>query len=202
MMHVDEYLLHTSWVANLSTKYKAIQWLSKAILWAINLVSFFVYFSIFKYFLLTLASPLYAYISEQTASILTGKTYTFNTIQLAKDILRGIRLSMRNIFKQSLWSLLIILLSFVPIVGLISALLFILLDAYYYGFAMLDYNLERQRLSPKESIAFVSTNKGLAIGNGLVFYVLFLIPVIGIVIGAPLSAMAATISLHEAKHNI
>jgi CysZ protein len=202
MVHLNNYLVNMTWLKNLSSQYQAVKWIAKSILLGISLISFFIYFSVFKYFLLTLASPLYAYISEQTASILTGKKYAFNMAQLLKDIIRGIRLSSRNIIKQMLWSFLILLLSLIPIVGLISVLLFILLDSYYYGFAMLDYNLERQQMSPVASVQFVKQNKGLAIGNGLVFYALFLIPVVGIVIGAPLSAMAAAISLHQSSHKI
>jgi CysZ protein len=64
---------------------------------------------------------------------------------------------------------------------------------------MIDYSCERDKMSARESVLFVQRNKGLAIGNGLVFYGLFLIPIIGIVVGAPLSVIAATISMHDAK---
>ena len=48
---------------------------------------------------------------------------------------------------------------------------------------MLDYSMERHKKSPAESIYYVSSHKGLAIGNGLVFYLLHFLPIIGWVLG-------------------
>jgi CysZ protein len=199
MHHLSDYFLHINWIENFTTKYKWLSWIATIFIFGIYVLSFLIYFSIYKYILLTVASPLYAYISERTATALTGQEFQFNFKQLMIDIVRGVKLSIRNLFRQSFLSIVLIILSFIPIIGLISAALFIVLDSYYYGFAMLDYNFEREKLNAQSSIAIIRKNKGLAIGNGLIFYCLFLIPVIGIVIGAPLSAMAATISLRHAQ---
>jgi CysZ protein len=177
--------------------YKALHFLFKILTAGIFIISFFVYFSLFKFVLLTIASPLYAYISEKTASILTGKEYEFNLQQFLIDIARGIKMSLKNLLKQTFLTIIILLLGFIPIVGLLSAIILIFIDSYYYGFSMLDYNCERNKWSVAQSAQYISNRKGLAIGNGLVFYGLFLIPVVGIVFGAPLSAMAAVISMKE-----
>jgi CysZ protein len=79
-------------------------------------------------------------------------------------------LSIRNLFRQTFLTVLLLLLSFILIVVLVSSVLFVLLDSYYYGFAMIDYSCERDKMSARESVLFVQRNKGLAIGNGLVFY--------------------------------
>jgi CysZ protein len=196
MHSISDYILDIGFIKKWRN-YVALKWLFQLLIWGVYLASFFVFFSFYKYVLLILASPLYSYISERTASIISGKQFTFNVHQFIADIFRSIRLSLRNFFRQSLLSILLLLLSFIPIIGLISALLFVLLDSYYYGFAMLDYHCEREKMNSKESISFIRNNSGLAIGNGLVFYGLFLIPFIGILIGAPLSVIAATISVHK-----
>jgi CysZ protein len=201
-MHwLNDLIFETRFVKAWSN-YTALKILFRILIAGIYLASFFVFFSVYKYVLLILASPLYAYISEKTESLLTGATFQFNVSQFIKDIMRGVQLSIRNFIKQMSISILLLLLSFIPVVGLISALLFIVLDSYYYGFSMLDYSCERHQLNSTQSIAFVKKNKGLAIGNGLVFYCLFLIPVLGIIIGAPLSAMAAAISMASLKNNL
>ena len=56
----------------------------------------------------------------------------------------------------------------------------------------MDYTLERH-LNYKDSITFVKNNKGIAIGNGIVFMLFLLIPVIGIILVLPLSVTAASI---------
>jgi CysZ protein len=194
---VADSFLNIGFIKNWSTNYNALKWLFVILSWGIYLSSFLVYFSLFKYVLLTVASPLYAYISERTESILTGKEFAFSSKQLIIDIVRGIKLSLRNILKQTFLTLLLLLLSFIPVVGLISAVLILILDCYYYGFAMIDYNCERHKMNVSQSLQFVKANRGMAIGNGFVFYLLFLIPFVGIVIGAPLSAMAACIAVHD-----
>ena len=44
---------------------------------------------------------------------------------------------------------------------------------------MLDYSCERHKLSPTESIAYIGNHKGLAVGNGMVFYLMHLVPIVG-----------------------
>ena len=55
----------------------------------------------------------------------------------------------------------------------------------------MDYTLERH-FKYKESINFVKKNKGIAIGNGIVFMLFLLIPIIGVILVLPLSVTAAT----------
>ncbi len=194
---LSNQILYSSFVEKWS-EYKAIAWIFTIISWGIYAASFVVFFSFYKFVLLALASPFYSYVSEKTASILSGKQFTFNAQQLLQDVLRGITVSARNFVKQFGFTLLLLLLSFIPIIGIVTAALFILLDSYYYGLSMLDYSCERQKWTAKQSVIFIKQHKGLAIGNGLVFYGLFLIPIIGVIIGAPLSAIAAEISMQDA----
>ena len=49
----------------------------------------------------------------------------------------------------------------------------------------------------RQSIFYIGNHKGLAIGNGIVFYVFQLLPVIGWVLAPAYAVVAATMSLHE-----
>ena len=62
---------------------------------------------------------------------------------------------------------------------------------------MLDYSCERHKLSPSDSIAFIGKHKGLAIGNGLIFYLMHGLPIIGWVLAPAYAVVAATISLYH-----
>jgi CysZ protein len=157
------------------------------------------YFSLFKYIFLIIGSPLFAYLSEKTESIMEGKNFPFSFAQLAKDIFRGIKLAIRNSLWQTVYTIAILLLGFVPLIGWAAPVLSLFVECYYYGFAMLDYSCERHKLTPMQSIQFIGSHKGLAIGNGFVFYVTHLIPIVGWVLAPSYAIIAATISLYGEK---
>lgn len=169
----------------------------------VRLILVLFYFSLFKYLFLIVGSPLFAYLSEKTESIIEGKDYPFNFKQLLKDIVRGIKLALRNTLWQTVYTVSLLLLSLFPVVGWITPVITLFIECYYYGFSMLDYSCERHKLSPTESITYIGNHKGLAIGNGMVFYMMHLIPVLGWVLAPSYAVVAATISLyHQGKNSL
>ena len=160
----------------------------------VHLVLIFFWFSLFKYLMLIIGSPLFTYLSEQTDALLNGKEYkmAFNS-SFRKDMVRGIRLALRNCLWQTVYIVCILILAFVPLVGWIAPVVCIFVECYYYGFSMLDYACSRHQLPPSAGVAFISQRKGFAVGNGMVFYGLHFVPVL-----APAYAIiAATISLYH-----
>jgi CysZ protein len=196
-----DFMLQKSGVAEWMEKMQN-GWLSFLLIFGqiiLNLILLLFYFSLFKYLFLIIGSPLFAYLSEKTESIIEGKEYPFNFKQLLKDIMRGIRLAFRNILWQTVYTVSILILSFIPVVGWTTPLLALLVECYYLGFSMLDYSCERNKLSTSQSIAFIGRHKGLAIGNGMVFYLMHLIPILGWLLAPSYAVIAATISLYKAK---
>jgi CysZ protein len=177
-------------------------WLSFLFLMAgliLRIVLVFFYFSLFKYIFLIIGSPIFAYLSEKTESILEGKDFPFNMKQLMKDIVRGIRMALRNTLWQTVYVVSLILLSLVPVIGWITPVIVLFVECYYYGSSMLDYSLERHKLSYSQSIVYIGRHRGLAIGNGLIFYMLHGFIVIGWVLAPAYAVVAATLSLHKVK---
>jgi CysZ protein len=163
----------------------------------VRLIMMLFYFSLFKYIFLIIGSPVFAYLSEKTEAIMEGKDYPFNFKQLLADIARGIKLALRNTLWQSVYTISLLILSFIPVVGWVVPVTTLLVECYYYGFSMLDYSCERHRLSPSESISFIGKHKGLAIGNGMVFYLMHVVPFVGWVLAPAYAVVAATISLYH-----
>jgi CysZ protein len=169
----------------------------------LRLLMVFFYFSLFKYLFLIIGSPLFAYLSEKTESIIEGKDFPFSWKQFMKDIARGVKLALRNTLWQTVYTISLLILSLFPVAGWITPLIGLFIECYYYGFSMLDYSCERHKLSPSESIAFISRHKGLAIGNGMVFYLMHLLPIVGWILAPAYAVVAATISLyHQEKGRV
>lgn len=177
-------------------------WLSWFIIFAqlmLHMVLMLFYFSLFKYLFLIIGSPLFAYLSEKTEAIMEGKDFPFSFTQLIKDIVRGIRIALRNMLWQTVYAVSIFILAFIPVIGWITPLIALMVECYYLGFSMLDYSCERHKLSTSQSIAFIGKHKGLAIGNGMIFYLMHLIPFLGWVLAPGYAVIAATISLYGDK---
>ena len=197
VQHLFEYILVLPTFQSFMPWFEKFSWILQIIQAGLFFTSIFLFFSLYKFLFLALASPLYAYISERAAEILHQKAYTFTSQQFVQDIIRGLQISAINFLRQLLLTLLLFIFSFIPLIGLIFSATIIILDCYYYGFSMLDYSCEREKMSVRESRRFISSFKGVAIGNGFLLYLSLLIPFIGIILIAPLSAVAATLSYYK-----
>ena len=166
----------------------------------LQLILLLFYFSWFKYLFLIIGSPVFAYISERTEAIMNGTDYPFNIKQFTKDVIRGIALAVRNTLWQTVYLISIFILAFIPLIGWATPVLVLFIECYYFGFSMLDYSSERRKLSVAQSIDFVANHKGLAIGNGIVFYLMHAVPIVGWVLAPTYAVIAATLSLHNKEN--
>lgn len=154
------------------------------------------YLFIYKNLILIILSPFLAFLSEKVDSLYTGRDFPFNFKDLIKDVWRGVLLSVRNSFIELFLIVFFLLLGFViPLLSPFTTLCIIFIESYYFGFAMMDYTNERKRLSSKESRVYVQNNKSLALGNGLLFYGLFIVPVVGWVIAPIYGIVAGTLTV-------
>ncbi len=163
----------------------------------LQLILMLFYFSWFKYLFLIIGSPVFAWLSEKTEAIMQNTSYPFNPKKFFKNILRGIGIALRNTLWQTVYSVSILILSFIPVVGWATPVLALFVECYYFGFSMLDYTSERKGFSTFQSVDFINKHRGLAIGNGMVFYLMHTLPVIGWIFAPGYAVIAATISLQQ-----
>jgi len=200
---VIEYLTHTTGLDGWIQKFRNgilgfLFAFAGIILW---LVLMLFYFSLFKYIWLIVGSPVFSYLSEKTQSIIEEKEFATDFRQLMKDIGRGVKLSLRNMLWQTLYSISLLLLSLFPVVGWITPLIALFVECYYYGFSMMDYSCERQRLTASQSVEFIGKHRGLAVGNGLVFYLMHAAILVGWVVAPAYAVIAATLSLYKVSRD-
>jgi CysZ protein len=199
---VSACVLESSWVKNKLAWLYRYDWIMTSTKIGLFLSGLFFYLSVFKFVFLAIASPMYAFISETTAEILNQTQHPFSTKQFLHDVYRGIRISVINLMRQLFFTLTMMLLSFIPVIGWVFNIIILWIDAYYYGFSMIDYNCERHNMSVAESRKFIASHKGMALGNGLVAVFSLFVPLVGIIIMAPLSAIAATLHFYKKYPNV
>lgn len=155
---------------------------------------------IYKYLLLICVSPFMGPLSAKVEEIITGVSNEskFSLKQTSYEIIRGIRLSLRNIVRELSLTLLLVILGLIPLFTVFVTPIIFLVQSYYAGFSNLDYYLER-RANLKQSISYVKRNRGMAIGNGAGFMLLLLIPVLGLFLAPVMSTVAATKSAITAR---
>lgn len=149
---------------------------------------------LYRHIVMALSAPFMSPVSEKIEKHLYGTSgldHSHRNTTNAGQLWRGVRINVRNLLMELLFTIPIILIGFIPVIGIVSSVLLFLVQSYYAGFGNMDYTLERH-YKYSESIQFVKNNKGLAIGNGIVFMLMLLIPVVGIILVLPLSVTAAS----------
>ena len=140
---------------------------------------------------MALSAPFMSPVSEKIERHFYGTSHPHRNTSNAQQLWRGLRINVRNLLMELMLTVPIILIGFIPVIGIISSVLLFLVQSYYAGFGNMDYTLERH-FKYSESIRFVRQNRGLAIGNGIIFMLVLLIPVVGIILVLPLSVTAAS----------
>ena len=175
------------------------------LVWILIKVSFFVaYIFIGGYLIITLMSPVYAFLSEKTERHISGHTYKTSITEFLYDIYRGLLIALRNVLLELGWAILMFFASFIPLIGFLTPIVMFFITAYFYGFSFIDYSLERRRYKINESIRFCRQNRWTLIGNGTVFTLLLIIPIIGPTLAgfaSLVAVMAATISTEKIFQN-
>ncbi len=196
-----EKIQNWPWLQHMQESYHWLTWPILILQYTLQIIVILLISFVYKYIVLIVGSPFFAYLSEKTEEIARGSSAPFNLGHLLQDVLRGVRLALRNILRQSVFTGFFTLVSFLPVVGFLAPWIIARKDCYYYGSSMLDYSCERHRMGVKESIQFVKRHNVLATINGLVFYALMLIPILGALVAPAYCSISATLAFIQIKEN-
>ncbi|WP_370175721.1 EI24 domain-containing protein [Leeuwenhoekiella palythoae] len=148
-------------------------------------------FIAYKHIVMALSAPFMSPVSEKIEAHLYANVHQHRNTSNASQLLRGLKINLRNLAWELLLSIPFLLLSLIPVVGVLATASLFLIQAYYAGFGNMDYTLERH-FSYRESINFVKAHRGFATGNGIIFMLFLLIPFVGIILVLPISVTAAS----------
>lgn len=133
-----------------------------------------------KYVVVIVLSPLLSHLSQRCEKIMTGNSYPIDYKQIIHDVKRGLRLAARNLIWEYFFFFVILIIASIgwnePRESPLFYLTFII-GFYYYGFSFIDYDNERRKLDERTSISFVRSHRGLAMGIGMIYSFLILVPV-------------------------
>lgn len=147
---------------------------------------------LFKNLTIALASPFMSFLSEKVERLLYGGTApTFSAGQFFSDLVRGIRIAIRLIVRELFFTLLLLLLGLIPIFSPVVPFALFAMQAYYAGFGNIDFTLERY-YRVRKSVQFMRRNRGMAIGNGTIYLLLYF-TLIGFLVALPLGTIAGTV---------
>jgi CysZ protein len=146
---------------------------------------------LYKHIIMALSAPFMSPVSEKIEKHLLGENHQHRDTNNAEQLWRGVRINVRNMGMELLFTIPLLLLSFIPVLNIITTVLVFIIQAYYAGFGNMDYTLERH-FKYDESVKFVRSHSGIAIGNGTIFMAMLLIPIVGIILVLPLSVTAST----------
>lgn len=150
-----------------------------------------------KYLVLILLSPMNTIVASRAEYILTGKKYPFSFGQFSSDVFRGVNFALRNLFTQFLLvSIWLVLTLIFPILDFATFWVLFVVGGYFYGASLLDYTIEKRKVSMEKSYAFIFKNIGITLGIGLIFSSLFFTS-FGIMLAPLTGVVAGTLAFHQ-----
>ncbi|MDR2415026.1 MAG: EI24 domain-containing protein [Odoribacteraceae bacterium] len=144
--------------------------------WLLRVIYYFSFLFWGGYLVMAVMSPVYSWLSERVEARLSGRRYPFRWRRFLWEAGRGALLAFGSMLLQTLVLILLFVCSFIPLAGLLTPLAGFLASSYFYGFAFMDYAVERKRFTVSEGIGFIHRHVGVAVGVGGVFVLSLLLP--------------------------
>lgn len=164
---------------------------------AASLIAFLVVGAIGGSVIMLVLSPLLDRMADNGWVAAGHERMAYSAADTVRSILRGVAIAFRCLLLQLGCLLLLLILSFLPVLGVAAPVLGLLVSSFFYGQTLIDYAVERaERFGAwggKKPGSFPFSNIGLTVGLGFLFAVLTLIPFIGAYFAlfvAPASAFA------------
>lgn len=153
----------------------------------------------FKYVVLILVEIIVFHFVRRTLEIKTGIDQDFTPRTFIKAEIRMINIVVRSFILEYL-----LLLGVGTVMGIFGVEflkhpLFLLIQAFFLGFAIIDNYNELFGMNIRQSMVLTSYYPGLAVAVGLMTYGLLLIPVLGAFLAPFLVGVAATLAFHELR---
>jgi CysZ protein len=137
------------------------------------------------------AAPFNALLAERIEAVLTGKPLESNT-RFIEIAISSIRSQFGKLIYIMLWSIGLLLISFIPVINFIVPFLWVIFGSWLLSLEYFDYPMGNHDLSFADQKKRLNKHRGLTLGFGGSVMVLTTIPLINFVV-MPLAVAGATI---------
>ncbi len=169
---LESFLQGDSWF------FKLIAWLIKPLLITVLAITTVFIYSIVGGIII---SPFLDFLSEKVEVVEGGESFDepFSLANMLGDIVRTLKNMIKLLLVLLLINLLLFIFNLIPGVAIIITFLNFLFASFFYGFQFFDYPLERRRYTFGDKFYICRKYFFSVAGNGMAFFLLSLIPVIG-----------------------
>jgi CysZ protein len=147
----------------------------------------------YKFFILTLLSPINCLLSEKVDNEVTGAKFDGGFVRVMKDIGRAIFLLfftlMLNFLAMFIWYILAWIFNF----HVIDSIVYFVIGAFFVGFSFYDFSLERYGVGFFGAVEFGFERMLYMLLTGSVFSLIYMIPVVGLILAPFLVTILSTI---------
>ncbi|MTI31088.1 EI24 domain-containing protein [Xanthovirga aplysinae] len=167
----------------------------------IRLIVVMLYLKLYRYVILLFFSPILTFISDKVQDIENQNPQPFRLKRFLSDMIRGSIIALINISKELVFTILFLLIGFlVPVISPLVPFAIFFVESYFFGFSMVDYRNEYFQINVSDSNKIIWKHKGFVLGNGIVFNLLLLIPLVGVLFAPSWAAVAAGLGINELEN--
>lgn len=152
----------------------------------------FILNQLFVFFVLTLLSPFNTILGEKIDTSITGTEYPLDLFRILSDIIRMIFIVFIALFMEFFAIGIYWLISGIFGLHFIDDIVYFVIAAFFYGFSFYDYSLERDQIGVFGSVGYAFSNILKVTITGCIFFLIYNIPIAGVVIAPVLTVMIST----------
>lgn len=151
-----------------------------------------------RYLMMILLEIVIFHMCRRTISILTGQDSDASMKAFIAAQIRMIKVVIFCYIMEMIFGIGIkIFFGVFGFIDFLKPVFLFLISLFFLGYAIMDNYLEQFNFTIKESMKFSQQFIGIALGVGLIIQVLFLLPVVGTILGPMLAAVTVSIALYE-----
>ena len=166
------YLQFNHWLDALLPNFPNwLSWLEDLIMWFVlpmfSIMILFISFYSFSFIANLIAAPFNNLLAEKTEQFLRGETLEQTSSLPPLSLVKSSILSeIGKLFYLLKWSILLLIISFIPLINIISPFLWLLFGAWMLALEYLDYPISNHGLYFKDLKNYIFSNKNQSVGFG------------------------------------
>jgi CysZ protein len=190
------YFAQTQGIRDLASSTEDIPLIGGVIYWFVGSIGAFIDWiveMIFQFVVLVCFSPFNCILAEKYDNYITGNKFDGGFLRIVNDMLRAIFIVFISLSLELLVSGLWWVLSFIfPPLDVLSPVVSFIIPAFFIGFSLYDYALERYGIGTFGTIGYGFKRMFLMVLGGGIFILILKIPYIGIILAPVLATMITT----------